>query len=355
MRGLLRRANFLVLLFSLVLAGAGAVVVWSLGDHLNATHTQALWWAMAIVPIVALSALCSAALRGLRHVVAGQLPENLIIPALFVALISIWHFFGEHDGSMTLTSDVAVALRLAVTVVAFAVGICLLVQRTPTELRGATPEYDSVSWVRSAAPLLFLGGMSILNTQTDVLMLAAIKGVESAGVFQAAARGAELVAFSLFVISVAVQPTMSRLYALGELQRLQRVITAAARMALMPALPIALVLALFSKPVLSTIYGPEFERGALSLTMLCAAQIVNVSAGLVGQILVMTGHERDAAIGMGVGAITNILLNTILIPIWDIEGAALATGISLVIWNVFLTFRVRLRTSLSSSVLGARS
>lgn len=60
----------------------------------------------------------------------------------------------------------------------------------------------------------------------------------------AAARGAELVAFSLVVVNMAIQPTISRLYAAGEMQRLQRVITTAARVTVALALPAALILSL---------------------------------------------------------------------------------------------------------------
>ena len=84
--------------------------------------------------------------------------------------------------------------------------------------------------------------------------------------------------------------------------------------------------------------------------ILSAAQVVNVSAGLVAQILIMTGHVRDAAIGMTLGAVVNVLLNALLIPRWEIEGAAVATGISLVVWSLFLSGRVRAKTGLASGV-----
>ena len=186
-------------------------------------------------------------------------------------------------------------------------------------------------------------------------MLVALQSADAAGVYQAAARGAELVAFSLVVVSAVVQPTISRLHELGDVQRLQRVVTAAARLALVLALPVAFVLAFFAEPILHIVYGPEFDRGAVCLIILSAAQVINVSAGLVSQILIMTGHVLDAAKGMTLGAVVNVVLNAILIPIWEIEGAALATGISLVVWAIFLAIRVKSRTGLSSGVIGARA
>jgi O-antigen/teichoic acid export membrane protein len=352
MRGLLQRANILVLAASLFLVGVGAIVVWNFSNRLQTLHVQTLWWALAILPIAALNALRSATLRGLRHILAGQLSENLIIPGGFLALIVIWQYSTTNHGVGDLSVDVAVGLRLAATGLAFCVGTRLLSQRTPPQLLSAAPEYNTFAWLRSAAPLLVLAGMSIINTQTDILMLIALKGAESSGVYSAAARGAELVAFPLFIISGVVQPTISRLYASDALQQLQRVLTGATRAAFALASPIALTLALFSKPILNTIYGADFERGSTALIILATAQIVNVGVGLVGQILIMTGHERDALIGLGVGVVVNVLLNAALIPTLDVVGAALATGLSLIVWNLILIARVKSRTDLSSSILG---
>ena len=347
MRGLLVRGNQAVLGASLVIALIAGAVIWGLGDWLGLTHTGIYILALVLIPLTALGAMRSAALRGLHHVVLGQLPENLVMPGLFVALLAAWSATGS-----ALSPQAAVGLRLGAVSVAFGVGAWLLLRRLPSQVRQATPRYDMANWARAAGPLLFLGGMSIINTQTDVLMLAAMQGAEAAGIYQAAARGAELVAFSLVVVNMAIQSTISRLYAAGEMQRLQRVITTAARVTVALALPAALMLSLFARPILGLVFGSEFERGALCLVILCGAQVVNAGAGSVGLILKMTGHERDAALGMAFGAFTNVVLNTALVPVWGIDGAALATGMSLIVWNVFLVARVWKRLSLDSTALG---
>ena len=347
MRGLMQRVNLIVLLLAILLSGSGALVVWALDERITPVHAHTLLWALALLPLITLGALRAAALRGLHHVVLGQLPESLVMPGLFVALLAVWSLAGS-----ALTPEIAVALRFAAVAAAFAVGAWLLLRRLPVQVRHATSHYDTANWARATVPLLFLGGMGIINTQTDVLMLAAIQGSESAGVYQATARGAELVALSLVVVNVTIQPAISRLYAAGEMQRLQRLLTAAARGALAIALPAALVLALFGRPILGLVFGQEFERGALCLAILCGAQVFNAGAGSVGAILNMTGYERDSAIGMGLGALTNVGLNAALVPLWDIEGAALATGLSLLVWNVVLAIRVRQRLALDSTALG---
>jgi len=33
-------------------------------------------------------------------------------------------------------------------------------------------------------------------------------------------------------------------------------------------------------------------------------------------LLIMTGHERDVAMGIGISVVLNVILNSICIPIW---------------------------------------
>ena len=55
----------------------------------------------------------------------------------------------------------------------------------------------------------------------------------------------------------------------------------------------------------------------------------------------MTGHQDDTLKTMIAGMLTNVILNAFLIPRWDIAGAAIATGASLMLWNVLLVILVR--------------
>ncbi|MBO6228284.1 MAG: oligosaccharide flippase family protein, partial [Shewanella sp.] len=90
MRGLLERSNQLILLASIILGGTGAVIIWVMSNNIAPSYTNSLWWAMAMLPLVALGAIRSALLRGLHYIVLGQLSENLLTPGLFVLFISIW-------------------------------------------------------------------------------------------------------------------------------------------------------------------------------------------------------------------------------------------------------------------------
>ena len=75
--------------------------------------------------------------------------------------------------------------------------------------------------------------------------------------------------------------------------------------------------------------------------------------GSVGVLLLMTGHEREAGIGMGVAVLLNSALNLLLIPAWGINGAAVASGLSIVCWNLILLVLVRKRLAIHPTILGS--
>lgn len=350
LRGLLERAALAVVVLSGLVAGIAAVIVLLLSGRLASDTAHSLWWAFAWLPTMSVTAVGAAALRGLGRIVPGQVVEGLIVPGLFVGFLVAWPHLA--DTASVLTPSGAIAARFGAQCIALALGLHLLLRYLPNRVRAARSIYQMRSWAASAAPLLLIGGLSVVNGRTDVIMLSLLKGPAAAGVYQASARGAELVIFALVVINLVIQPTLSRLHAQSDLEQLQSVVTSAARVAFAVAMPITLAFAIFGGAVLSRVFGPAYAAGALPLAILSVSQTVSAGMGSVGQILNMTGFERLAARGAAASALANVLLNLMLIPLWGTSGAAVATGVSLVLWNVVLGRYVRRRLGVAPSMLG---
>jgi O-antigen/teichoic acid export membrane protein len=191
------------------------------------------------------------------------------------------------------------------------------------------------AWLKSAFPILLMGGMFLANSNTDILMLGAMVGPEAAAVYKVATRGAELVLFALVVVNTPLAPVVARLYAADDRERLKRGVTKAARLTFVLGVGVAAVLILFGRWFLS-IFGPAFVGGHIALDLLCVGQLAALISGPAGIILTMTGHERGIAFSATVTALLNVVLNALLIPVWGIEGAATATAISTVVWACLL-------------------
>jgi O-antigen/teichoic acid export membrane protein len=296
---------------------------------------NALWLAFLLLPVSALMVPCGATLVGLQKVVSAQIPSLLVQPAGFVLLAGgAWLLFPE-----SISPSSVIAIYLLVTCLSLALA-ALMLRRAMASCGGVSmavvkPVYEVRAWLKSALPLMLMGGMFLANANTDILMLGAMVGPEAAAVYKAATRGADLILFVLAVVNTPLAPLVAKLYAADDRERLKRGVTKAARLSFVLGIGVAVVLILFGRWFLS-IFGPAFVSGHIALDLLCMGQLAALIGGPAGIVLMMTGHEREMAISAVVTAVLNVVLNALLIPVWGIEGAATATAISTAVWASLL-------------------
>lgn len=348
MRGLLRRANQAVVVVSLVLTFLAALGAWILAGRSGSQMLISFWVALTMLPFVALNSLRQAALRGLNRVVVGQLPEMFFQPVLFITLIVAAYLFIEKN----FTAPFALGMNVVAAGVAFIIGTRLLYKNLPEAARKTLPAHETRAWSRSALHLMLIASLQVINARADIVMLGAMKGTNATGIYAVATKGAELIAFILIAVNMALAPTIASLYAAKEMKRLQRLITQSARIILFISLPIGLGLIFFGNWFLTFVFGGEFMQGKTALSVLSIGQIINAGMGSVGLLLISTGHERDVTVGIGISALLNVVLNAFLIPIWGLEGAATATAASMIMWNILLAILVYRRLGIHSTALG---
>lgn len=349
MRGILQWANKLVALISIAVILVAGLVAWSTVQHYDTDTLYTFCLALVfLLPIRALSALRASALRGLHHVVLGQLPENLVRPGLFVVLLLITYLFIDREASL---SDV-MRMHVATAILGFLLGAWLLWIRIPKGVRNSSPIYDTDVWLKSALAFLFIAGLRAVNNQLAILMLGPLEGVEAVGLYRIATRTAELVTFVLMAVNLALAPTVSNLYTSNQLERLQRIVTVSARIIFGASFPIALVLIVYGRQILEFVYGSEFGAGATALAILSAGQMINAGMGSVVLLLNMTAYEKDTAKGLALAAVISVVLNAFLIPRWGIEGAAVATTASTVTWNLLLAIWTYKRLGIHTTAFG---
>lgn len=346
LRGILARANQAVLLSSALLIATGAAV----SLIVNGSRREFLYpvlVALPLVPIVALTSIRQAAMQGLGRVVLGRMPETLIAPALFLALIGGGYLF--LDGSFSATW--AVGLQVTASFAALLVGALLLRQVLPHHVKTQRPEHEMSVWIRSAVPLLLFSLVQALNTQIEVILLGAIKGSAEAGLFTVAARAAGLVTFVMLAAGYPLSPMIARLHVSGDTLLLRRTVRRAARAVFLASLPLAVGVLVFARPLLA-LFGSEFKGGITALVLIALGKLGFAATGLAGTVLVMTGNESWLVRGVVVGAVGNIALNALLIPPFGLNGAAAGSAIALTAMSVCLVYFARRRVGVPSTAFG---
>lgn len=349
MRGVWRWSALAAAALAVTIALAAGLLAWGFADRFTGLQLATFAWGLALVPLMALGNLAGAALRGLRRVVQGQLPEFVLRPAGFLVLTAAGVLWGGG-----LTAAAAMALHAAAAAGALVIGAWLLARRRPPPVRRSpAPVYQTRLWVNSAMPLALVAGMHVLHQHTDIVILGLFRDSGDVGVYRVAAQGAMVVAFGLQAINMVVAPQFARLHAAGDMASLQWTATFSARVILLLTLPLVVLLLFLGGPVIHFVFGPGYGAAYPALAILVVGQLCNAAFGSVAFLLNMTGHERDTARGLAMAVAANVMLNLLLVPLLGLEGAALATTITLGLWNALLWRAVRRRLGIDSTALGA--
>lgn len=342
--GVTRWTDRRALVLSLGAASLALLVGLALRSRLTIESRLTFTIALALVPLASLMAIRTATLRGLHHVVTGQVPQQIAVPAVMLSALGIVFATG-HGGR--LDSVLAISLYVTAVTAALALSAGMLGRWRPAAVRDAAPCYDAAAWRAAVVPLLFVSGFAYANRELGLLLVGSIAGPTDAGIYRVAVRGADLVAFALAGVNAAIAPRLARLHAMGDVAALRRLLRVAALASLAWALPVAALLIGFATWILTTIFGAEYAVGAASLSILCLGQVVNAATGPVGLLLNMSGRERVTARGHATALAVGLVAGLLFIPRWGVEGAAAASALSMVTWN--LVFAVEAARALGLS------
>jgi O-antigen/teichoic acid export membrane protein len=344
LQGILRGSWQQTLIASVITAILSTAILQWLAIHQGLEYLTSLTIAVWMVPLMALANLQQQIARAFRQITLAYAPYLIVYPLVLIGIASLWQL--HHN----LNSTVVIALSMVSMLVVLIIQSLLLFQNLSIEIRQAHPIYANGQWWRVALPLILFDGSSVVLSQTDTLMLGVMVGADAVGIYGAALKTSLWVHFILNAVNAISAPMIASLYAQGNRQGLQHLVSTIARWMFYPALAIAIALIVFAERVLQ-LFGTEFTKAKGVLIILILGQLVNVGAGSVGYLLVMTGHQVQSALVMGASALVNVVLNFIGIEWLGIVGAALATAFSMMLWNVWLHSLVVKRLGVHPSIL----
>ncbi len=173
------------------------------------------------------------------------------------------------------------------------------------------------------------GAILELNTRVDVLIVGALIGSANAGIYSAALLVAEGMGQAVFVMRNNLNPLVARMIA----ARSRRALLAfSRRVALnftmfMGAASAAAIIA-YPFYIRWGMGGGEFQLSTASVIILLAALTASAGAQCFGMILAMADRPALHTVYVAGVLLANIAMNLVLVPLFGIEGSALATGFS---------------------------
>jgi O-antigen/teichoic acid export membrane protein len=279
-----------------------------------------------VLPFFVFMSMTAWATQGFKTVTYAAYIQQLIRPGLFLLFVGVCYVLGAK------IFGVIAAYALAM-LIAGLVGLYYVRKLFPDLFdRRAQTTFETKALFGVSIPMSITQGAQYLNNFSAILILGVFAAGAPVGIFNAAARTATFLTVVRFAFSGIFSPIISSLHARQDTEEIGRLYKDVSRWIFTGAFALVLVLVVFAPEVLG-IFGEAFGAGVTALIIVAVAQLYSSSVGPAPRMLAMTGNQNYAMIATSTAAITGVIVSLILIPRFEVMGAAVGMGTAIIVEN----------------------
>jgi len=338
-RGTIVQALLITLAISLVLSVVMFVGAGLIADRLpkDAPEMVSVLRAFAFVlPFFVFMSMTAWATQGFQTVTYAAYIQQLIRPGLFLLFVGVCYVLGA--GIIGVIAAYALAMFIA-----GCAGLYYLKKLFPALFdRRAQTKFETKALFGVSVPMSITQGAQYLNNWSAILILGAFAAGAPVGIFNAAARTATFLTAVRFAFSGIFSPIISGLHARQDTEEMGRLYKDVSRWIFTGAFVLFLVIVVFAPQVMS-VFGASFGQGVTALVIVAVAQLYSSSVGPAPRMLAMTGNQNFAMIATSVAAVTGVVVSLILIPRYEILGAAIGMATAIITENTGTMVAVKWR------------
>lgn len=191
-------------------------------------------------------------------------------------------------------------------------------------------EFDLTIWkylLSESWPLILTGVFIMVNMRIDQVMLSKMTGDASVGYYSAAVNLVESLGIIPMAFMTSVFPLLAESFGRSREEH-TKIYELSFKYLNMLVIPIAAGTTLLAAPIILFFYGNNFLPSVPGLQVLIWSEIFLFMGIVYSNLLVSTGAQKIIFVLTGVSAAVNILLNLLLIPMYGIIGAGIATVVA---------------------------
>jgi O-antigen/teichoic acid export membrane protein len=279
-----------------------------------------------VLPFFVFMSMTAWATQGFQTVTYAAYIQQLIRPGLFLVFVGVCYVLGAK------VFGVIAAYALAMFLAGL-VGIYYLRKLFPDLFdRRAETRFETKALFGVSVPMSITQGAQYLNNFSAILILGVFAAGAPVGIFNAAARTATFLTVVRFAFSGIFSPIISGLHARQDTEEMGRLYKDVSRWIFTGAFALFLVIVVFAPEVMG-IFGEAFGAGVTALIIVAVAQLYSSSVGPAPRMLAMTDNQNYAMIATSASAITGVIVSLILIPRFDVLGAAIGMATAIIVEN----------------------
>jgi O-antigen/teichoic acid export membrane protein len=312
-----------IILYGIVLSFDEFILQTVLG---NFDEKQLFYFLTPLIVLFPLQRLSVSVLLAHKQFKYSTIIKDLVVPLVrLIVVVIIVLGFEKLDYSAMITS---------IYIFTITVFVILFVKVFKEGYIGRLKkDTNHLALLKYSLPLFFTGIIIVLADNIDKYMIGMIIGTKDIGVYLVAVQVGILSMYALGPITTVLAPSISEMYHDRKFIELNMVYKTISKWMVMIALIVAGFIVVYPKDILS-LFGSEFIDGYNVLIAFAMGYVVISLFGPVGTINAMVGNQKQHLIANIISIVFNLVANWILIPLIGINGAAIATILSIVLRNL---------------------
>jgi O-antigen/teichoic acid export membrane protein len=279
-----------------------------------------------LLPLQVLVALSLAALQARLSVGYQFLIQSLLQPVAILAIAFAVRLDPASPLAPTLAWVGGTAIAAAAALIAFLRDFG--VKPVLRALRTADLDRELIGYaVPQAANMVATFG----RDRMTALIVAAFAAPAVVAHFTVASEVARLLRTLRMTVAAVFAALVARRFGAGDRESIQHGFELVSRWIAVGSLPVLLVLLTLSTEIFFIYNQPA--PGAFFF-VLVVATFLNTAYGASGTVLLMTGRVRPLLVINVCAAVVNLILGVLLVPVWGLLGAAIATAAAMAIQTV---------------------
>lgn len=283
-------------------------------------------------------------IRALGLLFTSELYRNIGRYGLFFAFVVALILFDDIQYLLDVYILAFILLSIATTSI-----IIFKIKRLALKSKELKVSYKEI--LKVSFPMSFSLISLLIMQSFDIYILEAYYSLSVIAYYGVAIKISAVVGIILTSINATIAPKISKLFFGNEMSELKSIIKKATMLNISLSIPLIVLIILTSNYILS-FFGDNYILAKEALYIILGGQIINALCGPVGLYLNMTGRQVFFQKLLLLTLVINVVMNLMLIPKFEMVGAAISTAFSFALWNIVGLLYVLKKDKINLSIFG---
>jgi O-antigen/teichoic acid export membrane protein len=250
----------------------------------------------------------------------GAIAEDIAQPAIQIFLFLLLFNMGMGLNSALLSTWLSYGISVIL-------GLVFVARTIPNMLPLArTFVYDFIPLFKFSLPAIIGVTLGAFNLWGDRLLVGYFGSESDAGIYQSISIITMFTTIILSGIKITIAPLISQMFHDNNHSGIKLLAKSITRWSLYLSLPFLMVIFIAPNDMIVTIFGREYQSGALPLLLLTIGQIFYIIFGATDQFFLMTGRQAAWLKISSIIFLLTIGLDALMIPKKGLIGAAIVSS-----------------------------